>query len=184
MVSMHGIGETKLSDVDYRGNEGLIGVIPKMGKLFVFKIVGPDRMQDLTSTSIGVEPCNFVRVGASRGGQSSAAGTRAANTLRRTRRPPRQRRAWPRRRRSPPREARARSSTEQRSGAARSSLLHVNDAPRRRRQDAMCNADGTAQAYDCRSARRPHRRYGGARAGAARPAASAMGPDDKPVFVR
>ncbi len=76
----HGIGETKLSDVDYRGNEGLIGVIPKMGKLFVFKILGPDRMQEVTSTRIGVEPCSFVRVGASaQAANASAAGTRAAN---------------------------------------------------------------------------------------------------------
>jgi hypothetical protein len=58
-----GIGESKLTDVDYRGNEGVIGVIPKSGKLFVFKIVGPDRVQELTSTRIGADPCNFVRVG-------------------------------------------------------------------------------------------------------------------------
>jgi hypothetical protein len=51
-----GIGESKLTDVDYRGNEGVIGVIPKSGKLFVFKIVGPDRVQELTSTRIGADP--------------------------------------------------------------------------------------------------------------------------------
>jgi len=60
-----GIGETKLTDVAYHGNEGLVGVIPKLGKLFIFKIVAPDRMQELTSTRIGVDPCNFVRVRAS-----------------------------------------------------------------------------------------------------------------------
>jgi hypothetical protein len=71
-----GIGESKLTDVDYRGNEGLIGVIPKSGKLFVFKIVGPDRVQELTSTRIGADPCSFVRVGAgarSSGGPAAAA---------------------------------------------------------------------------------------------------------------
>ena len=75
-----GIGETKLTDVDYRGNEGIIGVIPKAGKLFVFKILGADRVQELTSTRIGADPCNFVRVGASaQAANASAAGTRAAN---------------------------------------------------------------------------------------------------------
>lgn len=75
-----GIGETKLTDVDYRGNEGIIGVIPKSGKLFVFKILGADRVQELTSTRIGADPCNFVRVGASaQAANASAAGTRAAN---------------------------------------------------------------------------------------------------------
>ena len=76
-----GIGESKLTDVDYRGNEGVIGVIPKSGKLFIFKIVGPDRVQELTSTRIGADPCNFVRVGArAQAAEGSAAGTRAANT--------------------------------------------------------------------------------------------------------
>ena len=75
-----GIGETKLTDVDYRGNEGVIGVIPKAGKLFVFKILGPDRVQELTSTRIGADPCNFVRVGASAHAvNASTSGTRAAN---------------------------------------------------------------------------------------------------------
>ncbi len=69
-----GIGETMLTEVDYRGNEGLVGVIPKRGKLFVFKILGPDRVQELTSTRIGADPCNFVRVG------SGAQGTRAPAT--------------------------------------------------------------------------------------------------------
>ena len=75
----HGIGETKLSDVDYRGNEGMIGVIPKMGKLFVFEILGPDRMQEVTSTRIGVEPCGFVRVGAGAQGASAPTASQAAN---------------------------------------------------------------------------------------------------------
>ena len=75
-----GFGETKLTDVDYRGNEGIIGVIPKAGKLFVFKILGADRVQELTSTRIGADPCNFVRVGAStQAANASAAGTRAAS---------------------------------------------------------------------------------------------------------
>jgi hypothetical protein len=75
-----GIGESKLTDVDYRGNEGIIGVIPKAGKLFVFKILGADRVQELTSTRIGADPCNFVRVGANAQAVSTAAaGTRAAN---------------------------------------------------------------------------------------------------------
>lgn len=75
-----GIGETKLTDVDYRGNEGIIGVIPKSGKLFVFKILGADRVQELTSTRIGADPCNFVRVGAStQAANASAAGTRVAS---------------------------------------------------------------------------------------------------------
>jgi hypothetical protein len=75
-----GIGETKLTDVDYRGNEGIIGVIPKSGKLFVFKILGADRVQELTSTRIGADPCNFVRVGAStQATNASAAGTRVAS---------------------------------------------------------------------------------------------------------
>ena len=75
-----GFGETKLTDVDYRGNEGIIGVIPKAGKLFVFKILGADRVQELTSTRIGADPCNFVRVGATaQAANASAAGTRAAN---------------------------------------------------------------------------------------------------------
>jgi hypothetical protein len=65
-----GVGESKLTDVAYHGNEGIVGVIPRMGKLFVFKVVGPDRVQELTSTRIGVDPCNFVRVRAS--GQASA----------------------------------------------------------------------------------------------------------------
>ncbi len=68
-----GIGETKLTDVAYHGNEGLVGVIPKLGKLFNFKILAPDRAQELTSTRIGVEPCNFVRVGAGRGAGVAAA---------------------------------------------------------------------------------------------------------------
>jgi hypothetical protein len=71
-----GFGETKLTDVDYRGNEGLLGVIPKQGKLFVFKILGPDRMQELTSTRIGADPCNFVRVGPS----AQAASAQPVNT--------------------------------------------------------------------------------------------------------
>jgi hypothetical protein len=75
-----GFGETKLTDVDYRGNEGIIGVIPKSGKLFVFKILGADRVQELTSTRIGADACSFVRVGASaHGASASVAGTRAAN---------------------------------------------------------------------------------------------------------
>ncbi len=75
-----GVGETKLTDVDYRGNEGIIGVIPKAGKLFVFKILGADRVQELTSTRIGADPCTFVRVGANaQAANASAAGTRAAN---------------------------------------------------------------------------------------------------------
>ena len=75
-----GFGETKLTDVDYRGNEGIIGVIPKAGKLFVFKILGADRVQELTSTRIGADPCNFVRVGAStQAANASASGTRAAS---------------------------------------------------------------------------------------------------------
>jgi hypothetical protein len=71
-----GIGESKLTDVDYRGNEGVIGVIPKSGKLSVFKIVGPDRVQELTSTRIGADPCSFVRVGA---GARSSSGPAAAS---------------------------------------------------------------------------------------------------------
>ena len=57
-----GVGETKLTDVDYRGNEGIIGMIPKAGKLFVFRILRADRMQELTSTRIGADPCTYVRV--------------------------------------------------------------------------------------------------------------------------
>ena len=75
-----GIGESKLTDVDYRGNEGIIGVIPKMRKLFIFKILGPDRVQELTSTRIGADPCTFVRVGASAQAVGlPASATRAAN---------------------------------------------------------------------------------------------------------
>jgi hypothetical protein len=75
-----GIGESKLTDVDYRGNEGIIGVIPKAGKLFVFKILGADRVQELTSTRIGADPCNFVRVGAgARGASAPAPAPQAAN---------------------------------------------------------------------------------------------------------
>jgi hypothetical protein len=75
-----GIGESKLTDVDYRGNEGIIGVIPKTGKLFIFKILGPDRVQELTSTRIGADPCNFVRVGAGvRGASAPAPAPQAAN---------------------------------------------------------------------------------------------------------
>lgn len=75
-----GIGETKLTDVDYRGNEGLVGVILKQGKLFIFKILGPDRMQELTSTRIGADPCPFVRVGAgARSSGTPAAASQAAN---------------------------------------------------------------------------------------------------------
>ena len=75
-----GIGESKLTDVDYRGNEGMIGVIPKSGKLFVFKIVGPDRVQELTSTRIGADPCPFVRVGAgARSSGTPASAAQAAN---------------------------------------------------------------------------------------------------------
>jgi len=74
-----GIGETKLTDVDYRGNEGIIGVIPKSGKLFVFKILGADRVQELTSTRIGADPCPFVRVGASAQTGVSAGATRAVS---------------------------------------------------------------------------------------------------------
>ena len=74
-----GIGETKLTDVDYRGNEGIIGVIPKAGKLFVYKILGPDRVQELTSTRIGADPCNFVRVGAGRSASAAATAPQTAN---------------------------------------------------------------------------------------------------------
>ena len=74
-----GIGESKLTDVDYRGNEGMIGVIPKTGKLFIFKILGPDRVQELTSTRIGADPCPFVRVGTSAQTGLPAGATRAAN---------------------------------------------------------------------------------------------------------
>ncbi len=101
-----GFGETKLTDVDYRGNEGIIGVIPKAGKLFVFKILGADRVQELTSTRIGADPCNFVRVGASTQAAKRPRPVREPRALpRRTRRPPRQRQAWPRPRKSPPRAA-------------------------------------------------------------------------------
>jgi hypothetical protein len=74
-----GIGETKLTDVAYHGNEGLVGVIPKRGKLFIFKILSPDRAQELTSTRIGVEPCNFVRVSAAGRAANAAASPQAAN---------------------------------------------------------------------------------------------------------
>lgn len=74
-----GIGESKLTDVDYRGNEGMIGVIPKSGKLFVFKIVGPDRVQELTSTRIGADPCTFVRVGAPAANAAAGAATVPGN---------------------------------------------------------------------------------------------------------
>lgn len=74
-----GIGETMLTEVDYRGNEGLVGVIPKRGKLFVFKILGPDRVQELTSSRIGADPCNFVRVGAGAREATAPTASQAAN---------------------------------------------------------------------------------------------------------
>lgn len=54
-----------MTEVDYRGNEGIIGVVPKtFMRLLVFKIVDRNRVQELTSTRIGADPCTFVRVGA------------------------------------------------------------------------------------------------------------------------
>lgn len=75
-----GIGETLLTEVDYRGNEGLVGVIPKRGKLFVFKILGSDRVQELTSTRIGADPCSLVRVGVGARVASAPSASRAANS--------------------------------------------------------------------------------------------------------
>ena len=90
----HGIGETKLSDVDYRGNEGLIGVIPKMGKLFVFKILGPDRMQEVyvyphwrralhvSSASVRAREGASPRPTSRPGGQSAAVAQRPGSPCR------------------------------------------------------------------------------------------------------
>jgi hypothetical protein len=70
-----------LTEVAYHGNEGVVGVIPRKGKLFVFKILGPDGAQELTSTRIGADPCNFVRVGArARGASAPGTAPQAANS--------------------------------------------------------------------------------------------------------
>lgn len=74
-----GVGETMLTEVDYRGNEGLVGVIPKRGKLFVFKVLGSDRVQELTSTRIGADPCTFVRIGSGARGASAPSASQAVN---------------------------------------------------------------------------------------------------------
>jgi hypothetical protein len=59
-----GIGVQMLTEVSYRGNEGTIGVVPKtFMRLLIFKVVSRNRVQELTSTRIGADPCTFVRVG-------------------------------------------------------------------------------------------------------------------------
>jgi hypothetical protein len=169
-----GIGESKLTDVDYRGNEGVIGVIPKSGKLFVFKIVGPDRVQELTSTRIGADPCNFVRVGASaQAVNASAVGTRAANAAAPGVAPP-------------AKVAAAGSAGAVVDGAAfrcrDGRLMHVSMC-QGTSADAMCNLTelhkpglqiGTPTARSAIAARVQACEAGGIRYGA----------DDKPVFVR
>jgi len=61
-----GIPMQQMTEVEYRGNEGIVGVVPKtFMRLLVFKIVGRDRVQELTSTRIGADPCTFKRVGTS-----------------------------------------------------------------------------------------------------------------------
>jgi hypothetical protein len=73
-----GIGEQMLTEVDYRGNEGIVGVVPKtFMRLMIFKILGPDRVQELTSTRIGADPCTFVRFGGNANAQ--VANARPAN---------------------------------------------------------------------------------------------------------
>ncbi len=178
-----GIGESKLTDVDYRGNEGVIGVIPKSGKLFVFKIVGPDRVQELTSTRIGADPCNFVRVGASaQAANASAAGTRAANASSSNAPPAAAAPGMA----SPAKIAAAGSAGAIVDGAAfrcrDGSLLHVSMC-QGTSADAMCNLTelhkpglqiGTPTARSAIAARVQGCEAGGIRYGA----------DDKPVFVR
>jgi hypothetical protein len=77
-----GFGEQMMTELDYRGYEGIVGVVPKtFMRLLIFKILGPDRVQELTSTRIGADPCTFVRVGAGTqsAGAAPAAGARSAN---------------------------------------------------------------------------------------------------------
>lgn len=62
-----GIGETVLSETDYRGGKDLVAVLPKKGlSLLMFKFHSPDRIEEtLTSAGAGGDLCMMVRVGSS-----------------------------------------------------------------------------------------------------------------------
>ncbi|MEJ0086441.1 MAG: hypothetical protein WDO72_12205 [Pseudomonadota bacterium] len=77
-----GFGEQMMTEVDYRGNEGIVGVVPKtFMRLLVFKVVDRNRVQELTSTRIGADPCTFVRVGGGKAVTAPAPAGRVASAV-------------------------------------------------------------------------------------------------------
>lgn len=72
-----GIGETVLSETEYRGGKDLVAVLPKKGlSLLMFKFTGPDRIEETLVSAGAGAPCTMVRVGSS---AATTQGNAAAN---------------------------------------------------------------------------------------------------------